>query len=191
MTDSSASQSSSPITLTVKTIESQTHSVTTSLNETVLQLKERLAEMLQVPTPRQRLIFRGRVLVDDKQLSEYSLQDGQTIHLVTRPVDAPPSTQPSNAPRAGAGSAFGNGPPRLDGRDYLFSIIGVDDQMHPQNQLMQALIGALPMGMEFGPPTVITIDGNPSVSTVNFSCAIFFVCCTMRLTCVLLPPMCT
>ncbi|KAF9380630.1 hypothetical protein BGX21_002328, partial [Mortierella sp. AD011] len=72
MTNNSAnSPSDSPITLNVKTIESQTHSVSISVNETVSQLKERLAELLEVPCPRQRLISRGRVMVDDKQLTEY------------------------------------------------------------------------------------------------------------------------
>jgi len=60
-----------PITLSVKTLESQTHAVSLPASETVLQLKERLAAMLEVPSPRQRLIFRGRVLADDKALAEY------------------------------------------------------------------------------------------------------------------------
>ncbi|KAI8350786.1 hypothetical protein B0O80DRAFT_126964 [Mortierella sp. GBAus27b] len=48
MTDlSSATPSESPITLNVKTIESHTHTVSVRVSETVLQLKERLADMLQ------------------------------------------------------------------------------------------------------------------------------------------------
>ncbi|KAF9361574.1 hypothetical protein BGX26_001579 [Mortierella sp. AD094] len=160
--NSTNSPSDSPITLNVKTIESQTHSVSISVNETVFQLKERLAELLEVPCPRQRLISRGRVMVDDKQLTEYSLEDGNTIHLVTRPADAPSNRQ-NDAPRTSASTtAGGAGLPRLDTRDILFSFIGVDDNIDPQN-IMQALAGNIPTDMEFdGPPTVIHIDGDPS-----------------------------
>ncbi|KAF9175928.1 hypothetical protein BGX20_007499 [Mortierella sp. AD010] len=163
MTNNSAnSPSDSPITLNVKTIESQTHSVSISVNETVSQLKERLAELLEVPCPRQRLISRGRVMVDDKQLTEYSLEDGHTIHLVTRPADAP-SNRHNDAPRTSTGTTAGSaGLPRLDTRDILFSFIGVDDNIDPQN-IMQALAGNAPTDMDFdGPPTVIQIDGDPS-----------------------------
>ncbi|KAF9117069.1 hypothetical protein BGX27_005619 [Mortierella sp. AM989] len=156
------SPSGSPITLNVKTIESQTHSVSISINETVSHLKERLAEILEVPCPRQRLISRGRVMVDDKQLSEYSLEDGHTIHLVTRPADAP-SNRHNDVPRTSTGTtAGGGGLPHFDTRDFLFSVIGVDDNIDPHN-IMQALAGTIPMDMEMdGPPTVIHIDGDPS-----------------------------
>ncbi|KAF9210011.1 hypothetical protein BGZ49_008509 [Haplosporangium sp. Z 27] len=126
------SPSGSPITLNVKTIESQTYSVSISLNETVLRLKERLAEMLEVACHRQRLISRGRVMTDEKSL---------------------------NAPRTSTNtSTSGIGLPRFDTRDFLLSFIGVDDNADPQN-IMQALAGS---SMEFEGPTVIHIDGDPS-----------------------------
>ncbi|KAF9192339.1 hypothetical protein BGZ51_005732 [Haplosporangium sp. Z 767] len=154
--------SDSSITLNVKTLESQTYSVAVSVSETVRQLKERLATLLEVPTPRQRLIFRGRVLADEKTLTEYSLQDGHTIHLVTRPADAP-TNQQNDAPRTTTGSAAGSGPPRHEHRDYHFSIIGIDDDADPQD-IMQALAGALPPNVDLeGPPAVFQIDGDPSV----------------------------
>ncbi|KAG0216556.1 hypothetical protein BGX28_000070 [Mortierella sp. GBA30] len=156
-----SSSSDSPITLNVKTLESQTYAVSVAASETVLQLKERLATMLEVPSPRQRLIFRGRVLVDEKPLTEYSLQDGHTIHLVTRPADAP-SNQHNDHPRSSTGPAAGGGPLRFDTRDFHFSIIDVDDHADPHN-IMQALAGALPLDMEFdGPPTVLHLGGDPS-----------------------------
>ncbi|KAI1319451.1 Large proline-rich protein bag6 [Mortierella claussenii] len=142
MTDIETTSSDAPITLQVKTIDSHTHTVSVSVQETVLDLKEKLALMLQVPSARQRLIFRGRVMVDDKRLSEY---------------DAP-------APRTSTGPTAGRGLPRLfDHSELLFSIIGVDDNMDSQNQLMQALTGGLPTGMELdGHPAVIHIDGDPA-----------------------------
>ncbi|KAG0259066.1 hypothetical protein BG011_002846 [Mortierella polycephala] len=131
--------SDSSITLNVKTLESQTYSVAVSVGETVRQLKERLATLLEVPTPRQRLIFRGRVLADEKALTEYY------------------------APRTTTGSAAGSGPPRHEHRDYHFSIIGIDDDADPQD-IMQALAGALPPNVDLeGPPSVFQIDGDPSV----------------------------
>ncbi|KAF9391309.1 hypothetical protein CPB97_006960 [Podila verticillata] len=131
--------STEPITLRITTLDTRILSVSVPLQETVLQLKERLAVLLQVPSPRQRLIFQGRLLRDEDRLNDYALRDGHTIHLVTRPADAP--VNPSNdIPRLNAtnttSTTTGAGPV-----DYQFHIIdGMESQL-----LMHALAGHLPM----------------------------------------------
>ncbi|KAG0087076.1 hypothetical protein BGZ93_011169, partial [Podila epicladia] len=63
--------STEPITLRITTLDTRILSVSVPLQETVLQLKERLAVLLQVPSPRQRLIFQGRLLRDEDRLNDY------------------------------------------------------------------------------------------------------------------------
>lgn len=69
---------------------------------TVLQLKEQIAERVRaaggestpVATDRIRLIHMARVLENEKRLSETSIVEGQTVHMVLRQVDLPPSPGP-------------------------------------------------------------------------------------------------
>ena len=58
---------------------------------------------------RQRLIFRGKVLADGDSLDAYKLEDGHTLHMVSRPLQRPPRTasegsalQPQAPPPLGA-----------------------------------------------------------------------------------------
>ena len=75
------------------------------------EFKASIESTVGVDGGQQRLIYCGKVLVDDKHLSEYDL-NGKTIHLVVR---APPSNTPSsssnsasaNADDATSGSASG------------------------------------------------------------------------------------
>ncbi|KAF9215435.1 hypothetical protein BGZ59_001375 [Podila verticillata] len=123
-----SASSTDPITLRITTLDTRILSVSVPLQETVLQLKERLAVLLQVPSPRQRLIFQGRLLRDEDRLNDYALRDGHTIHLVTRPADAPvnpnndvprPNTTNTTSTTTGAGPV-----------DYQFHIIdGMESQL--------------------------------------------------------------
>ncbi|RUS19769.1 hypothetical protein BC937DRAFT_86949 [Endogone sp. FLAS-F59071] len=92
------------ITLTIKSLEpSATHAITVPRDASVFNLKERICAIAEVNPQRQRLIFQGRVLKDDKNLTEYGLDDGKVIHLVVRPDDAP-SNQDNDEPQAPSAS---------------------------------------------------------------------------------------
>ncbi|OBZ89672.1 Large proline-rich protein BAG6 [Choanephora cucurbitarum] len=77
----------SAIELFIKSIEQQTKSVFLPRTATVLELKDKIQHLFDIDSLRQRLIFRGKVLKDDKNLSDYeNLDNGKVIHLVARPL---------------------------------------------------------------------------------------------------------
>lgn len=76
--------------------------VTVDASSTVADLKSKVAEHSGVAAPDQRLIYKGKVLKDDKHLqSDYGYEDGHVVHLVGRPAaNSSTPTAPAAAPGA-------------------------------------------------------------------------------------------
>ncbi|CRH00005.1 ubiquitin domain-containing protein DSK2, putative [Plasmodium relictum] len=51
-------------------------------NITVLDLKKKCSEHVDIPVEAQRIIFKGKILKDKESLSTYNVSDGNTMHLV-------------------------------------------------------------------------------------------------------------
>ena len=66
----------------VKLSSGEKHDLQVDAAETVATLKQRLATVASLPEEQQRLVYKGRVLQDNKTLGEYGLEPGHVVHAV-------------------------------------------------------------------------------------------------------------
>jgi len=95
---------------------------------TIIELKEKLAGLADVPVDRQRLIYSGRVMKNDETLETYKVKSGNTVHMVKGAASnaaANPANASSSTPRAAPRLASG-------GNDPLNNITGARYAGHVQ-----------------------------------------------------------
>lgn len=57
-------------------------------NTTILNLKKEIATILHIPVPRQKILYVGRTLVDDKPLSSYpTIKNGSKLTVVIKEAE--------------------------------------------------------------------------------------------------------
>lgn len=101
------------MTLTVKTLKPPVTYTITALDssDTVHTLKDRLYQQTGIPLVQQRLVLKGKAMLDTHALSDYGLTDGSTVHLmVTKaPEAAPPQASTSSVVPASQSAAEQSG----------------------------------------------------------------------------------
>ena len=106
MSEEAATGEADPqITFKVKTSSEGLHTITIAETATVVDLKNLLAgdAYEKIPADRQRLIYSGRVMKDEDQLSKYKIKSGNTIHMVKSAA----SNAAQNPASSGAAAAAG------------------------------------------------------------------------------------
>lgn len=83
------------INLKVKqTSNNTTFDVAISKNASVLELKKACSELTKLTEKEQNLVYKGRILADDKNLNDYNVQNDHTIILVKKFVEKEEKAEP-------------------------------------------------------------------------------------------------
>lgn len=151
--------------VSVKTLDSQTKVFTVSEESSVKDFKDQIASDVNIPSDKQRLIFKGKVLQDDKKLSEYGV-DGCVIHLVERKppplgassLDGPNSSSSTSTSSSGS-LPLGVGPNIVMG---AFSM--PVDVVGATQQIVQSLVNQL--GVDSAQANISTTSSDDG-SSVN------------------------
>ncbi|KAF9904803.1 hypothetical protein EC991_002307 [Linnemannia zychae] len=90
------------IQVTIKALKSGEWTVSVSAQGTILSLKEALQAKAGIEVGAQRLVLKGKALVDNKPLSEYGLANGSVVHLFSKAGATPAATTTSSTSPASA-----------------------------------------------------------------------------------------
>lgn len=128
--------------ISVKTLDSQTKNFTVPDTIKVKDFKEYIASEVNIPADKQRLIFRGKVLQDDKLLSEYGANDC-VIHLVERkPQTGGGSSQ--DGPGSSSSSSTGHSHDGSLGPNIVMGAFSMPvDVVGATQQIVQSLVNQL------------------------------------------------
>ena len=75
------------INIVVKTVNNDLYNLTVEDSTSIIHLKSQIQDITAIEVNRQRLIYKGRVLVDDSVIRDYNIEDGHTVHMVARPAN--------------------------------------------------------------------------------------------------------
>ncbi|KAK9836454.1 hypothetical protein WJX74_000867 [Apatococcus lobatus] len=152
--EAEVSSQAEQINVKVKTMQPQTYGpLAVTPRTTVSEFKLRLQEETHIPVERQRLIFRGRALLDNQRLMEQHVEDGHTLHLVERPVNQAQPSGPQTSPgpqqphaHAAGHSPTGQQPGAQEGPQVTWGQITIENHgVGPADfqQFMNGMLGGL------------------------------------------------
>ncbi|KAG0024335.1 hypothetical protein BGZ82_010490 [Podila clonocystis] len=156
--DDSENTPQQAIVLTIRPSSGSTFTTAITTDSTVLQLKEKLATP-ELPAPSIRLVYSGRVLKDDDQLSFYSIQEGHTIHMVKSASNraSEQAIQTARPPNSNTNSL--GGPGGFDEQNMLSTLLD-----NPAIRDMMANPEVVRRMMMSNPQTREVMENNPEVA---------------------------
>jgi len=83
--------------INVKILQGAECNVEVELGDSIERLKELVQSHLNISPANQRLLHRGKTLQDCTQIKDYSLKDGDKLHLVVKKDSTPPASVPAAA----------------------------------------------------------------------------------------------
>lgn len=88
----------------IKTIDNSIHHVKVDRSTRISVLKQSIRDVTSIREDRQRLIYRGKVLIDDSSVKDYNIESGHTIHMVARPENYEELQQAARSGSSGGSS---------------------------------------------------------------------------------------
>lgn len=79
--------------ISVKILKGGECDIEVSATASIISVKEIVAQQLRIPVDQQRLVFKGKTLLDSETLCDYNIVEGNKLHLFVR-EDAPSAPQP-------------------------------------------------------------------------------------------------